>query len=161
MRIELEANGRRHEVEIQPGEMLLPVLRRLGLWSVKHGCESGDCGACLVLLDGSPRLACLFPAARAAGHAITTVEGLGDTDSLHPLQRAFLEHGAVQCGFCTPAMLLAAEALLRRDPGADEAAIREALAGVLCRCTGYTKPIAAIRDAATSAGTPQSGGDRG
>ena len=154
MQLELEVNGRAHALEIEPGETLLPVLRRAGFWSVKHGCESGDCGACLVLVDGSPRLSCLLPAVRAAGHALTTVEGLGEFDALHPLQRAFLEHGAVQCGYCTPAMLLAAEALLRRDPQADEQAVRETLAGVLCRCTGYVKPIEAIRSVAGGSPAP-------
>jgi putative selenate reductase molybdopterin-binding subunit len=157
MQIDIQVNGTQHSLEVAPGEMLLPALRRLGYWSVKHGCETGDCGACLVLVDGEPRLSCLFPALRAGGHRLTTVEGLGDTDSLHPLQRQFLAHGAVQCGYCTPAMLLAASALLQRkpDPTADE--VREALAGVLCRCTGYVKPVAAIQAAATPV-PPRAGG---
>jgi putative selenate reductase molybdopterin-binding subunit len=148
VRIRLQVNGAAFETDVRPGSTLLPVLRGAGWWSVKHGCESGDCGACLVLLDGTPRLACLVPAVRAAGHALATVECLGDTDALHPLQRTFLERGAVQCGYCTPAMLLAARSLLERDPHAGEAAIRDALAGVLCRCTGYVKPVDAIRAAA-------------
>lgn len=149
MKIDLQVNGAPVAVDAAPGEALLPVLRRAGMWSVKHGCESGDCGACCVLADGTPRLACLLPAARAARHAITTVESLGDIGALHPLQSAFLAHGAVQCGYCTPGMLLAAAALLERDPLPSEAAIRDALAGVLCRCTGYVKPVEAITAAAT------------
>jgi putative selenate reductase molybdopterin-binding subunit len=143
----------------EPSETLLAVLRRAGYWSVKHGCESGDCGACLVLQDGSPRLACLVPAARAGGCAFTTVEALGHTDALHPLQQAFLAGGAVQCGYCTPAMLLAAAALLARDPHPSEAAVREALAGVLCRCTGYLKPVQAIAAAAAGSTVLGAGGD--
>lgn len=152
MHLELLVNGNAITVDAAPGETLLPVLRRAGIWSVKHGCESGDCGACVVLVDGSPRLSCLLPAARAVGHPLTTVEGLGKIDDLHPLQRAFLEHGAVQCGYCTPAMLLVAESLLQRDPQPTETVVRDALAGVLCRCTGYKKPIEAIR--AIAAGNP-------
>jgi putative selenate reductase molybdopterin-binding subunit len=157
MLVRFDIDGKPYETEARPGESLLPVLRRLGFWSVKHGCETGDCGACLVLLDGEPRLACLTPAARASGHAIATAEGLGDPEELHPLQRAFLDRGAVQCGYCTPAMLLAAAALLKRDPEPSEEAVREALAGVLCRCTGYVKPVEAIlvaagRDKGTRAG---------
>jgi putative selenate reductase molybdopterin-binding subunit len=156
MRIQFEVNGTQHEVNADPGEVLLPVLRRLGYWSVKHGCETGDCGACLVLVEGDPLLACLLPAARAGGKSITTVEGLGDTESLHPLQREFLAHGAVQCGYCTPAMLLAAAALLQRNPNPSAEEVREALAGVLCRCTGYVQPVEAIQAAAggsTKSGT--------
>jgi len=157
MRIDFEVNGKPHALEADPGEMLLPVLRRLGFWSVKHGCETGDCGACLVLVDGEPTLACLFPAPRAGGRKVTTVEGLGDTESLHPLQREFLSHGAVQCGYCTPAMLLAAAALLRRNPHPTAAEVREALAGVLCRCTGYVKPVEAIQAVAEGQGRPAGG----
>ncbi len=149
MHLELHVNGTRHELEVAPGELLLPVLRRLGYWSVKHGCESGDCGACLVLLDGEPRLSCLAPAVHAGGRRITTAEGLGDVEALHPLQQQFLAHGAVQCGFCTPAMLLASAALLQRNPHPTAEQVREALAGVLCRCTGYVKPVEAVLSVAT------------
>jgi len=158
MRIQLVVNGREHPLDVEPGELLLPALRRLGYWSVKHGCETGDCGACLVLVDDEPRLACLLPAVRAGGHRITTVEGLGDTDSLHPLQRQFLAHGAVQCGFCTPAMLLAAAALLQRNPHPTAAEVRDALAGILCRCTGYVKPHEAIEAVARAAPAASPGG---
>jgi putative selenate reductase molybdopterin-binding subunit len=176
MRVRFEINGLALEREAAPGETLLAMLRRAGFWSVKHGCESGDCGACLVLVNGTPRLGCLMPAARAEGQGLRTVESLGNTDALDPLQRAFLDCGAVQCGYCTPAMLLAATALLERDPQPSETAAREALAGVLCRCTGYLKPVEAILAAALairgpaaaaapaagtapSGTTPPSGGD--
>ncbi len=149
MRLRLEVNGSTNVVEVRPGEMLLEVLRRNGFWSVKYGCETGDCGACLVLVDGEPILGCLYPAAKSDDRSITTVEALGHCDAMHPLQRAFLEHGAAQCGYCTPAMLLAAQALLERKPKPNENDVREALAGVLCRCTGYLKPLEAIQDAAS------------
>jgi putative selenate reductase molybdopterin-binding subunit len=148
LRLELDVNGARTPIEADPGEMLLPALRRAGFWSVKHGCETGDCGACLVLVDGEPMLSCLYPAARAAGRAITTLEAFGQPGALLPLQRAFLDRGAVQCGYCTPAMLLAARALLARDPAPSPEERREAMAGVLCRCTGYVKPLEAIAAAA-------------
>lgn len=139
-----QINGRRFETTVRPGDRLLRVLRGLGEHSVKYGCDTGECGSCTVLLDGEPILACLYPAVRAHGRSVTTVAALGHTDALDPLQAAFLAHGAVQCGYCTPAMLLAARALLERHPTADTAAIRTALAGVLCRCTGYVKPVQAI-----------------
>lgn len=145
MRITLEVDGQHREAEVQPGERLLRVLRGLGAFSVKYGCDSGDCGACTVLVDDEPVLACLFPAPRAAGCRITTVESLGHPDALDPLQQAFLQRGAVQCGYCTPAMLLVSRALLQNTPEPNTAEIRAALSGVLCRCTGYAKPIEAIR----------------
>ena len=153
MRLTLRVNAAAVEAEIQPGETLLRLLRRHGFWSVKYGCDTGDCGACTVLADGVPVLACLYPAVRAATQELTTVEALGHTDALHPLQRAFLEHGAAQCGYCTPAMLLVAHALLQREPSPDAEAIRAALAGVLCRCTGYLKPVEAIQACAGPRGT--------
>jgi aerobic-type carbon monoxide dehydrogenase small subunit (CoxS/CutS family) len=145
MQITLEVNQRRFDLEVQPGDRLLRLLRSLGFCSVKYGCDSGDCGACTVLVDDTPVLACLYPVLRAAGRAITTVEALGHADALDTLQQAFLDRGAVQCGYCTPAMLLVARSLLQRTPRPDADAIREALSGVLCRCTGYTKPIDAIQ----------------
>lgn len=149
MRITLQVNGRPLETEVQPGERLLRVLRRLGFCSVKYGCDTGDCGACTILVEGTPMLACLYPAVRAAGKALTTVEALGHPDALHPLQREFLARGAVQCGYCTPAMLLVAHALTERAPRADADDLRAGLAGVLCRCTGYLKPMQAIAAMAT------------
>ena len=137
-------NGHRHATTVRPGDRLLRVLRGLGEHSVKYGCDTGECGACTILVDGAPILACLYPAVRADGHELTTVTALGHTDGLDPLQTSFLAHGAVQCGYCTPGMLLAARALLAHETAPDAAAIRTALAGVLCRCTGYVKPVEAI-----------------
>ncbi len=148
MQLQVEINRQPTTLEAEPGEDLLRVLRRHGFWSVKYGCDTGECGACLVLVDGQPQLACLVRAARVESRRLTTVEALGHRDALHPLQSAFLEGGAVQCGYCTPAMLLAAHALLERQPTPDEADVREALANVLCRCTGYVKPVEAVLAAA-------------
>lgn len=162
MMIHLKINGKVHQVEVAPGNNLLGVLRRLGYFSVKHGCETGECGACTILLDGKPVNSCLLLAAQAEGHAIETVERLGQhpeqgwktTDAsgellgLHPLQQAFVENGAIQCGYCTPAQILAAKALLDRHSNPDERQIREAISGVLCRCTGYLKPVQAVMRAA-------------
>ncbi|NJN43897.1 MAG: (2Fe-2S)-binding protein [Anaerolineae bacterium] len=135
---------------------LLRALRALGYFSVKHGCETGECGACTVLLDGKPVNACVMLAAQAEGRQIETIEDLGEregkgwreTEGLHPLQQTFVETGAIQCGFCTPAMLLAARELLARNPDPTETDVRDALSGVLCRCTGYLKPVQAILQAA-------------
>ena len=149
MRIEVTVNGDRREADIWPGESLLTTLRdRLELPGSKNACEQGECGSCSVLLDGELVCSCLVLAAQAHGHAIVTVEGLGDSQALHPVQEAFAETGAVQCGFCTPGFVVAAADLLRRvsDPSDDE--IREALSGNLCRCTGYAKILDAVRMAA-------------
>ena len=157
MRISLRLNGRPIEVDAPPEATLLDVLRRtLGLHGVKHGCESGECGACTVLLDGRPISACVLLAAQAGGHTIRTIESIGEhpeqgwrrTTGLDPIQQAFVETGAIQCGFCTPAMILAARALLDREASPSEAQVREALSGVLCRCTGYLKPVQAVLRAA-------------
>jgi putative selenate reductase molybdopterin-binding subunit len=157
MEVAFAVNGRRHSVEIEPDATLLQVLReRLGYFGVKHGCETGECGACTILLDGVPVNACVLLAAQAAGKAITTIESFGEhsqqgwkeSAGLHPLQEAFVETGAIQCGFCTPAMILAAQALLAHEPNPDEGQVREALSGVLCRCTGYLKPVQAVLRAA-------------
>jgi putative selenate reductase molybdopterin-binding subunit len=115
---------------------------------VKHGCETGECGACTVLVDGLPVASCLTLALRAEGHQVETVESIGTPDALHPLQAAFVETGAIQCGFCTPAMELSARALLDAIPEPTEAEVRDALAGCLCRCTGYLKPVQAVLRAA-------------
>jgi putative selenate reductase molybdopterin-binding subunit len=156
MKIILNVNGQEHPVDAAPGASLLETLRAEGYFSVKHGCETGECGACAVLLDGKLVNSCVHSAAQAEGARITTVETLGEhpeqgwklTEGLHPLQRAFAESGAIQCGFCTPAMLLAAKALLDQNPDPSEAEVREALSGVLCRCTGYVKPVQAVLHAA-------------
>jgi aerobic-type carbon monoxide dehydrogenase small subunit (CoxS/CutS family) len=148
----LTVNGEDHEVLAPVHETLLEVLReRLGLTGTKHGCELGECGTCTVLVDGRPQLSCLLLPIQLAGAEITTVEGLGSTADLHPLQRAFAELGAAQCGYCTPGMLLAARALLDERPRPAREEIREALAGNLCRCTGYAKIIEAVELAAERA----------
>lgn len=151
MRVTIEVNGEsRTADDVWPGESLLYVLReRLGAPGAKNACEQGECGSCTVLLDGTPVCACLVAAGQAAGHQVRTVEGLASGDDLHPLQRAFLDCGAVQCGFCTPGLIVAAHDLLERTDGVPaEAEIREALAGNLCRCTGYDQIIEAVQRAA-------------
>lgn len=147
--LSLRINGRDYEVAAHPAERLLDVLRNeVGLLGVKDGCSTGQCGACTVLLDGRPIVSCLTFAGDAVGHEITTIEGLAEGGEMHPLQKAFVEHGAVQCGFCTPGMLLAAKALLDGNPTPTEDEIRWGLTGNLCRCTGYTKIVEAIQAAA-------------
>jgi carbon-monoxide dehydrogenase small subunit len=144
--IMLRVNGISHRLEVQPWWTLLEVLRdQLGLTGAKEGCGAGDCGACTVLIDGQTANACLMLAQRAAGHEITTIEGLASGEQLHPIQQAFVEEGAVQCGFCTPGMVLAAKALLDENPRPTEHEIRVAIAGNLCRCTGYAKIVSAIQ----------------
>ena len=144
MNIELNLNGTPVGWQIEPGERLLDALRRYGCWSVKRGCETGDCGACTVLLDGEPVNACVVAAARARGHLVTTLEGLRDDLLMLRLQEAFIEGGAIQCGYCTPGMLLSLYVLLREEGHLDSVAVREALSGNLCRCTGYLKPVQAV-----------------
>jgi carbon-monoxide dehydrogenase small subunit len=145
----MTVNGNRVEVGVRDEETLLETLRqRLGLTGTKQGCDLGDCGSCTVLLDGQPVLSCLTLAADADGHEITTIEGLALGGELHPIQRAFHESGAVQCGFCTPGMVLTAKALLDTHPHPDREAIRGALSGNLCRCTGYVKIVNAVENAA-------------
>ena len=146
----LHVNGIAYPVEIDPRRTLLSVLRDdLELTGSKEGCDDSECGACMVLLDGEPVNSCSYLALQAEGAAITTVEGLADRGVLHPLQRAFLERGGVQCGFCTPGMLISAAALIERTPQPTDDEIRAGLAGNLCRCTGYTPIVAAVRQAAT------------
>ena len=147
MRLELEVNGEMREAEgVWEGESLLYVLReRLGLPGSKNACEQGECGSCSVLLDGQLVCACLVLAAQADGRAVTTIEGLASGGELHPLQRAFVQAGAIQCGYCTPGLILATHDLLARNPEPTDAEIREALAGNLCRCTGYEKILDAVR----------------
>ncbi len=149
MRISLTVNGERREADLWGGESLLSMLRdTLELPGSKNACEQGECGSCSVLLDGELVCSCLVLAAQADGHEVVTVEGLADGDELHPVQQAFVDAGAVQCGFCTPGLVVAVTDLLARtpDPGDDE--IREALSGNLCRCTGYAKIFDAVHLAA-------------
>ena len=150
MRLRLVVNGEIRETEdVWEGESLLYVLReRLELPGSKNACEQGECGSCSVYLDGSLVCSCLVLAGQAEGREVVTVEGIGAGDELHPVQEAFFEAGAVQCGFCTPGFIVATHDLLRRVPEPDDAEIREALAGNLCRCTGYEKILDAVRLAA-------------
>src|SRR6476620_2216875 len=149
MRVELTVNGERREADVWAGESLLFALReRLGLPGSKNACEQGECGSCSVLLDGQLVCSCLVLAAQAEGHDVVTVEGLGSTGELHPVQDAFVRAGAVQCGFCTPGLVVAAADLLQRSPRPSDDEIREALSGNLCRCTGYQKILEAVRLAA-------------
>jgi carbon-monoxide dehydrogenase small subunit len=150
MRIELTVNGEQREADVWAGESLLFALReRLGLPGSKNACEQGECGSCSVLLDGQLVCSCLVLAAQVDGHQVVTVEGLsGDEGELHPVQDAFVRAGAVQCGFCTPGLVVAAADLLRRSPRPSDDEIREALSGNLCRCTGYQKILEAVRLAA-------------
>lgn len=139
-------NGIGYDVVIDPQRNLLGVLRgEIGLTGTKEGCDDCECGACMVLLDGQPVNSCSYLAAQAAGRAVTTIEGIIDNDELHPLQRNLLDEGGVQCGFCTPGMIISATALLARTPAPSDEEIRIGLSGNLCRCTGYAKIIAAVR----------------
>jgi aerobic carbon-monoxide dehydrogenase small subunit len=172
MRVTATINGQQHQADdVWPGESLLYVLReRMGLPGSKNACEQGECGSCTVYLDGIPVCSCLVAAGQADGRDIVTVEGLAAVDgSLHPVQQAFIEAGAVQCGFCTPGLLVAAHDLLARDASPADADVREALAGNLCRCTGYEKILEAVRLAAArlaatrlaAAGAGESGAGEG
>jgi aerobic carbon-monoxide dehydrogenase small subunit len=147
MQLHLTVNGDAHEVDdVWEGESLLYVLReRMGLPGSKNACEQGECGSCSLYMDGELVCACLVLAAQADGRDLTTVEGLASDEELHPLQAAFVETGAVQCGFCTPGLIMAAHELLGRNPRPSDEEIREALAGNLCRCTGYEKILDAVR----------------
>ena len=152
--IELRVNQVSYRITVRPSATLLDVLRQdLGLKGTKRGCDQGHCGACTVILDGRSVNACLLLAVEAHGKKITTIEGLSSGDKLHPLQEAFVEEGAIQCGFCTPGMILSAKALLDeiREPSEEE--IREALSGNLCRCTGYVKIVKAVQRAAQAMGS--------
>ncbi len=151
MKISLTVNGERLETEAWGGESLLYVLReRLDLPGSKNACEQGECGSCSVLLDGTLVCSCLVLGAQADGHEVTTVEGLADGDRLHRVQEAYVQAGAVQCGFCTPGLVVATVDLLESNPSPTEDEIREALSGNLCRCTGYAKIFDAVRQAAAS-----------
>jgi len=148
MELELRINGVVKSMDAAPSDSLMAVLRREGYFSVKHGCETGECGACTVLVDGVPRPSCVMLAAQAGGCTLTTTESLGTARKLHPIQEAFVDSGAIQCGFCTPGMALSAYALLLSNPRPTEEEVRDALSGNLCRCTGYVKPVQAVLRAA-------------
>ena len=148
MTLRFKVNGIVHQVDASPGETLLEVLRRLGMKSVKKGCETGNCGACTVLLDGKPVASCIVLAPQADGRSITTVEGLSQGESLHPVQQALIETGAPQCGFCTPGMIMTAVGFLEENPSPTRDEVRQAISGNICRCSGYVKVIDAIITAA-------------
>ena len=145
----MTVNGKQVTVQIKSDELLVDVLRdRLDLIGTKIGCNEGECGACTVIMDDEAVLSCLIPAMRAQGRQITTIEGLSDGDILHPLQQAFVDYGAVQCGYCTPGFVMSAKALLDKNPHPSRDEIKEAIAGNLCRCTGYVKILEAIESVA-------------
>jgi carbon-monoxide dehydrogenase small subunit len=147
--IRLTVNGGEYALEVEPKRRLLDVLRNdLFLTGTKEGCGRGECGACTVILDGKAVNSCLTLAVEADGGRILTIEGLQNGEKLHPLQEAFIEHGAIQCGYCTPGMILSAKALLDEDPNPTEEGVRTAMAGNLCRCTGYVKIVEAVLSAA-------------
>lgn len=147
--VTLDVNGETHTLLCPPHETLLETLReRLNLTGTKHGCELGECSACAVLMDGEPVLSCLTLTVEAEGHALVTIEGIAADGVLHPLQQAFAETGAAQCGYCTPAIILTARAMLERNPAPSRDEIRQAIAGNLCRCTGYVQIVDAIELAA-------------
>lgn len=150
--VSFRLNGQAVTVQVEADESLSWVLReRLGLIGTKIGCATGDCGACTVLFEGQPICSCLLLAVKADGREVVTIEGLGSPERLHSVQKAFIEHGALQCGFCGPGMIVSAAALLARTPHPTERDVREAIAGNLCRCTGYAKIVRAILDASHAA----------
>ena len=143
--INLTVNGESYEMFVDPFKTLLDVIRNdLGLIGTKEGCSTGDCGACTIIMNGKPVNSCLVLAPEADGSELITIEGLADGDKLHPIQEAFIKHGAVQCGFCIPGMILSTKALLDENPNPSEEQIRDYIAGNLCRCTGYQKIVEAI-----------------
>jgi carbon-monoxide dehydrogenase small subunit len=149
MNISLTINGKKFQFNIDPSIRLLDLLRNeCGFTGAKEGCGEGECGACTVLMNGEAVYSCLVLAFQADGSEIITIEGLAENGELDPLQEAFIQHGAVQCGYCTPGMILSAKALLQKNPHPSEAEIKTAIAGNLCRCTGYNKIVAAIKDVA-------------
>jgi carbon-monoxide dehydrogenase small subunit len=147
--INLKVNGKIYAIQVDSKDMLVDVIRdKVGLTGTKEGCGTGECGACTVLINSEPVNSCLYLAIRAEGKEILTIEGLGNPASLHPLQQAFVENGAVQCGFCAPGMLLSAHALLVKNPNPSEQEIRKGISGNICRCSGYVKVIKSIQQAA-------------
>lgn len=158
--VQFSVNGQEVQVSVGGSETLLDCLRNhLGLTGTKKGCDQGDCGACTVLVDGAPVNSCLVLALEASGKEITTIEGLAREGRLHPLQEAFISHNAVQCGFCTPGMILTAAALLKENPRPTEREIRHYLQGNLCRCTGYSKIVEAVQEAAQGLSVESGGND--
>ena len=150
--IKMTVNSKKYEMAVEPNQSLVEVLRNeLGLTGTKVGCEMGDCGTCTVILDGKAVNACLVLAVQVDGREILTIEGLARDEALHPLQESFVMEGAIQCGFCTPGMIMSAEALLTENPDPNEAQIREGISGVLCRCTGYSKIVQAIKSTSQKA----------
>ncbi len=148
VKINLTVNKKKYTVNVPPLKSLLKVLRdNLGLMGTKIGCGKGECGACTVLIDGQPVTSCLIPVIQAENKEIITIEGIGSEDKLHPIQEAFVEEGAVQCGFCTPGMIVSSYALLNKNSNPTNDEIKEAISGNLCRCTGYTKIIQAVKKA--------------
>lgn len=157
MIIELTVNGAPRSVEISPSMRLLDLLRNVfGLTSVKEGCSEGECGACTVLLDGKAATSCTVLAVQARGKSVVTIEGLSSDGALHPIQQAFIDHDAIQCGFCTPGMIMSAYALLKHNPSPTREEIRRGIEGNLCRCTGYLPIIDAVEDAARRMRTHES-----
>jgi carbon-monoxide dehydrogenase small subunit len=156
---QIQVNGEAHDLAFAPYKTLLEVLREdLALTGTKHGCELGECGACAVLVDGEPQLSCLVLAVECEGRAIETVEGMGQGAALHPLQSAFADLGAAQCGYCTPGILMTAKALLAHEKNPSRERIKEAISGNLCRCTGYQQIFEAIEEAAKRLGEEAAGG---
>ncbi len=146
--LRLSVNGRNQELLVKPYATLLEVLREdLRLTGTKHGCEAGECGACVVLIDGTPQLSCLVLPGQIEGCEVTTIEGVSNGSELHPVQQAFMDHGALQCGYCTPGMVLSSKSLLDSNPTPTRDEIKEALSGNLCRCTGYVSIVEAVEDA--------------
>lgn len=149
MKITINVNGKQKRFDVEPHTLLLNLIRdEMSLTGTKYGCGIGECGACTVLLDGDAVLACMMLAVDADGHRVDTVEGLGDGNKLHPIQQAYLDEGAIQCGFCTPGFIMSTKALLDKNPSPDEAEIREYLNGNICRCTGYVNIVKAVQSAA-------------
>jgi len=148
MQLELQINGRERTFEASRSDVLLDVLRRNGYTGAKRGCDTGACGFCTVHVDGEPAMSCVTPVAKVQGADVETIEGLGEQSSLHPIQAAFVDHSALQCGFCIPGMIMRSKALLDENPDPSEAEVREALSDNLCRCTGYKKIVEAVLDAA-------------
>ena len=148
LQLKFNLNGNEVSTKIQPNLLLVDLLRDvLNLKGTKVGCREGECGVCTVLVNGEPVNSCILPAMKVSGQSVTTIEGLSKEDELDPIQEAFVEEGAIQCGFCTPAMVLTAKALLEKNPHPDESQIRQSLSGVLCRCTGYSKIVKAVQKA--------------